>query len=209
MSRRTMQPRDKRAILMGALVLLPFALFLWVIRPYRASLAETQDALASERAALARERDAVATAQRNPQIQRIADSAMRAIRPRLFQAKDDVMAGAELASYLADVARGSRVWLEEASTGTAGAATEGVKKIRVEIRAESDLAGTLAFLQQLEHGPKLVQVDRLDVSRVARVDQGSEVLSIAATVSAYALSDSLPPAVGSARTVTLSGGTVR
>ena len=204
-----MQPRDRRAIAMGGLVLLPFALFLLVLRPYRASLADAQDALASERAALVRERDAVAAAQRNPQLQHVADSAMRALRPRLFQGKDDVMASAELASYVADVARNARVWLEEANTGTATQATENVRKIRVDIRAESDLAGTLAFLQQLERGAKLVQVDRIDVSRVARAEQGSEVLSIVATISAYAGSDALPAGAGNVGTVIMSGGTVR
>ncbi len=208
MSWRTMQSRDRRAIALGGVALLPFALFLLVVRPYRASLADAEDALTSERAALARERDAVATAQRNPRLQRVADSAMRAMRPRLFQGKDDVMASAELASYVADVARNARVWLEEANTGAAAPATEGVRKIRVDIRAESDLAGTLAFLHQLEHGAKLVQVDRIDVSRVARAEPGTEVLTIVATVSAFATRDSLPPVTG-AHAVTLSGGTVR
>src|SRR5262249_56921315 len=93
----------------GAVVLLPGLLFIWGVRPYRTALADARDQLATERATLARERAAIATARRNPQLQHVADSAMRAMRPRLFEGKDDVMASAELASYLAPVAHTSRL----------------------------------------------------------------------------------------------------
>ncbi len=133
------------------------------------------------------------TARQNPELQHIADSAMRAMRPRLFEGKDDVMASAELASYLGDVARKTRVWLQDASTRPAAPAAEGVRTLRVEIRAESDLLGTLMFLQALERGDKLVRVDRLDISRSrARRREGrAKTLSIAATISGFAVSESM------------------
>ncbi|HMA23749.1 MAG TPA: GspMb/PilO family protein, partial [Gemmatimonadaceae bacterium] len=141
------------------------------------------------------ERVAVATARHNPQLQRIADSAMRAMRPRLFEGKDDVMASAELASYVGDVARRARVWLQDAGTRPATPAAEGVRTLRVEIRAESDLQGTLLFLQGLERGDKLVRIDRLDISHAARSDEkDAEVLSITATISGFAVSDSMTTA---------------
>ena len=111
---------------------------------------------------------------------------MRAMRPRLFEGKDDVMASAELASYLGDVARTSRVWLQDASTRPAAPSADGVRTLRVEIRAESDLLGTLMFLQALERGDKLVRIDRLDISRTPRGDEKDvETLSIAATISGF------------------------
>jgi hypothetical protein len=144
---------------------------------------------------LARERAAVSTARHNPQLQHIADSAMRAMRPRLFEGKDDVMASAELASYVGDVAQRARVWLQDAGTRRASPAAEGVRTLRVEIRAESDLQGALLFLQGLERGDKLVRIDRLDISHSARSDEkDAEVLSIAATISGFAVSDSMTTA---------------
>src|SRR5581483_3969510 len=112
------------------------------------------------------------TARRNPQLQHIADSAMRVMRPRLFEGKDDVMASAELASYLGEVAQRVRVWLQDASTRPATPAAQGggVRSLHVEIRAESDLQGALMFLQALELGDKLIRIDRLDISRVPRDD---------------------------------------
>lgn len=186
----TMSARDRRAVMLGAIALLPGLLYVWAWRPYRAALDDTREQLATERATLARERAAIATAREHPELQHVADSAMRAMRPRLFEGKDDVMASAELASYLGEVAAESRVWLQDASTRPAVAATEGVRTLRVDIRGESDLRGTLRFLQALEHGDKLIRVERLDISRVARDDEETEVLSIAATIAGFAVAES-------------------
>jgi type II secretion system (T2SS) protein M len=186
-----MSARDRRAVIYGAIVLLPGLLYIWAWRPYRAALGDTRDQLAIEGAALARERAAVATARQNPRLQHIADSVMRAMRPRLFEGKDDVMASAELASYVGDVARKSRVWLQDAGTRPAAPASQGVRTLRVEIRAESDLVGALMFIQSLERGEKLVRIERLDISRAPRANENdSETLSIAATISGFAAGES-------------------
>ena len=186
----TMSARDRRAVLLGALALLPWLLYVWGVRPYMAALSDARDQLAAERATLGREQAAIEMARRNPQLQRVADSAMRAMRPRLFEGKDDVMASAELASYLGEVAQRARVWLQDASTRPASTTGDGgVRTLRVEIRAESDLLGTLMFLQALENGDKLIRIDRLDISRVPRDDQDTETLAIAATIAGFAVSD--------------------
>ena len=191
-----MSGRDRRAVVIGGLVLLPALFYIWGVRPYQAALSDARDQLATERATLARERTAIITARKNPQLQHIADSAMRVMRPRLFEGKDDVMASAELASYLGDVAQRARVWLQDASTRPATPAAQGggVRTLRVEIRAESDLRGTLKFLQALERGDKLIRIDRLDISRVPHDDKDVETLSIAATIAGFALSDALSTA---------------
>ena len=193
MKRRTMNARDRRAVLLGIGVLLPALLYIWGVRPYQAALSDARDQLATERATLARERAAILTARRNPQLQHIADSAMRVMRPRLFDGKDDVMASAELASYLGEVAQRARVWLQDASTRQS-TPTQGVRTLRVDIRAESDLQGTLMFLQALERGDKLIRIDRLDISRVPRDDKDVETLAITATIAGFALNDSVSTA---------------
>jgi hypothetical protein len=206
----TMAPRERRTVIIGALVLLPGLLFVYGVRPYRSALSDARDQLATERLALAREKAAIATARQNPELQHIADSAMHAMQPRLFEGKDDVMASAELAAYIGDLARGARVWLQDAGTRPATAAGDGVRTLRVEIRAESDLLGTLMFLQALERGEKLVRVDRLDISKSARGDEkDAETLSIVATVAGFAIGESsaAPPARPAARAS--SGGEVK
>lgn len=120
---------------------------------------------------------------------------MRAMRPRLFEGRDDVMASAELASYLGEVSRKARVWLQTANTRPASSSADGVRTLRVDIRAESDLLGTLMFLQALERGDKLIRIDRLDISRSPALDdEEGETLTIAATVAGFAVGDSVSTA---------------
>lgn len=183
-----MSSRDRRAVTWGAVVLVPALLFVFGIKPWLASLDDMRQQVATERDALARERSAIAAAREHPQLQQRADSAMRMTVPRLFVGRDDVMASAELATYLGDVARASRVWLQDAATRPATVLPSGVRSLRVEVRGESDLRGILSMLRALEAGSKLVRVDRLDIARVNRgVDDDSETLSLSATVTAFAL----------------------
>ena len=181
--------RDRRAILVGALIVLPALFFVWGVRPFLSSLDDARDLLAAERGALARERAAVLAAERNPELQRLADSLVRAVSPRLFAGQDDVIATAELVSHLGVIAEQSDVWLQTASTRPALIGASGVRTLQVELRAESDLRGVLAFLQALERGAKLVRVERLDVSVAPGTftDDGVEPVSVSATVVGYAL----------------------
>lgn len=191
-----MTPRDRRALLLGALILAPALFYIWGVRPYIAALDDTHQQLDAERDGLARERAAIAAARKNPELQHLADSAMRAAAPRLFEGRDDVMASAELAAYLGDVARARHVWLQDASTRPAVLSPSGVRTLRVEIRAESDLQGVLSLLQVLETGPKLVRVERLDITHQPNRSEegGAETLALSATISGFAIP---PEAAGS------------
>jgi hypothetical protein len=187
----TMSASDRRALFLGAVVLVPSLFYVFGFKPYRAALADVQQQLSVERDAYARERAAVSSAQRNPQMQHVADSAMQAMAPRLFAGRDDVMASAEVATYLGEVARASHVWLQDASTRPATALDGGVRALHVEIRGESDLRGILGFLKSLEGGGKLLRVQRLDISAQAgRSDQpGTETLALSASIVGYAIPD--------------------
>jgi len=180
--------RDRRAMLWGLAILVPSLGWVYALRPFRAALSDARDQVAVEREALARERSAILEASRNPARQRTADSAMHATEPRLFAGSNDVAASAELVAYLGDVAHDARIWLADAATRPAAALADGVRALRVEVRAESDFEGLLTFLQALERGGKLVRVERLDATRTARVgEEDIETLAISATVVGYAL----------------------
>jgi hypothetical protein len=196
MSEGKMSAKDRRAVVVGVSVIVAALLLVRGIPAYRGALTDTRDRLASERDALARERAAVTAASRNPQLQHLADSAMRAATPRLFEGRDDVMASAELVTYLSGLTRQNRVLLQDAQTRPATASPSGVRTLHVDIRAESDLRGILALLQALERGGKLVRIDRIDISRNPRgmSDPGMEVLSLAASLSAFALPGDAAPA---------------
>ena len=187
----TMSASDRRALMLGAAILVPSLFFVFVVKPYRAALADVRQQLAVERDAFAGERAAVSAAKRNPEMQHVADSSMQAMAPRLFAGRDDVMASAEVATYVGEVAHASHVWLQDASTRPATALDGGVRALHVEIRGESDLRGVLEFIKTLERGGKLIRVQRLDISsQPGRSDQpGTETLALSASIVGYAIPD--------------------
>ena len=77
--------RERRTVIGGATLVGVGLFFVWGVRPYRAALTGARDALTIESEALARERAAVASARQNPRLIQATDSAMRALRPRLFE----------------------------------------------------------------------------------------------------------------------------
>lgn len=194
----TMSASDRRALILGAAIVLPSLLFVFGVKPYRAALADVRQQLGVERDAYARERAAVSAAQRNPQMQHVADSAMQATAPRLFAGRDDVMASAEVATYLGETARSNHVWLQDASTRPATALDGGVRALHVEIRGESDLRGILGFLKAIENGAKIIRVQRLDISvQPGRSDEpGAETLALSASITGYAIPDASAAGTG-------------
>jgi hypothetical protein len=185
----TMSAADRRALFIGAVIVVPSLLFVFGVKPWSAALSDVRAQLSVERDAYSRERAAVSAAQRNPQMQHVADSAMQATAPRLFAGRDDVMASAEVATYLGETARANHVWLQEAATRPATALDGGVRALHVELRGESDLRGILGFLKTLESGGKLIHVQRLDISvQAGRSDEpGVETLALSASIVGYAI----------------------
>lgn len=193
MSAIRLSDRDRRALRLAALVLLPSLGWVYGVRPYMESLTGMRDQVVIERATLARERALLAERVRNPNAQGDLRKTALATAPRLFEGRDAVIASAELASYVTATAQRSRVNLQQAATRPMISTTPGVRMLRIEIRGESDLEGILTFLNALETGSKLIRFDKLDVSRApgrSIEEDGFETLSISATVSGFAVDDS-------------------
>lgn len=182
-----LKERERKVLLWGAIIAIPALLYTYGLKPMRASFADKKEQLEFERDALARERAAIAAAKRNPQLQHVADSLMQTTSQRLFSSSDDVMASAELGSYIGEVAGKHHFLLTTATTGAVPKTKSIVRTLSEDIRGESDLQGVLEFLQALEQGPKLVRVSRIDISRPTRDADDIETVLFAATVTAYAL----------------------
>lgn len=185
---------ERRTLRIGAMIGLPVLLYMFAVKPLWASLVDKRDQLELERTTLVRERAAIAAAKRNPQLQQIADSLMQFTRRRLFSGMDDVMASAELGSYISEIASQNHFLLTSATTGAVSKTKSVVRTLTEDIRGESDLQGILEFIQALEHGPKLVRISRIDMSRPTRDADDIETVLFAATVTAYALPAETPVA---------------
>lgn len=178
---------ERRTLKWGAIIGLPVLLYMFAVKPLYASLVDKREQLDLERTTLVRERAAIAAAKRNPLLQHIADSLMQITSQRLFSGADDVMASAELGSYIGDIAAKNHFLMTSATTGAVPRTRSTVRTLSEDIRGESDLQGILEFLQALEHGPKLVRVSRVDMSRPTRDADDIETVLFAATITAYAL----------------------
>ena len=174
-------------MLSGAAILLPFLLYIWGVRPYLSSLGEQRDQLLLQQTALARERALLAAADRGPIARHAADSLLASAGSRLFEGGDEAVAGGLLTSYLAGVARRSNVLMMEAAGRRVSTTPNGVRVIEVEIRAESDFAGIVDFLQALETGPKVVRMEQVNLTPGGDASGTGGVVRLRATVLGFGL----------------------
>ena len=182
-----LKERERKVLVWGAVIAVPILLFTFGVKPLWASLTDKQEQLELERTTLVRERAAIAAAKRNPELQHVADSLMQITSQRLFSGADDVMASAELGSYIGEIAGKNHVLMTSRTTAAVPKTKSTVRTLNQDIRGESDLQGILEFLQALEHGPKLVRISRVDMSRPTRDADDIETVLFAATITAYAL----------------------
>jgi hypothetical protein len=158
--------RDRRAIRIGTLVLLPALLWVGVVRPYRSLWGETQDRLDAERALLARERALLEGAAALPDSVREAGRQIAAARDRLVDAPTLELAEAELTSVLERLAAASRVLLEEMrgiEPPRSADRLPDLEPIRLAVRGQSDLNGVTAFLRRIEESRWLFRVEELSI----------------------------------------------
>ncbi|MEX0892841.1 MAG: type II secretion system protein GspM [Gemmatimonadota bacterium] len=158
--------RDRRALLLGAAVLLPALLWAGAVRPYTAALQDVRDRLSTERALLAREQGLVATAAELPARLTDAERLAAASGERLVRASNRPLAEAALTGTLEHVASASRVLLQGVrgvEPVDAPTAPAGVVAVQVAVQGESDVAGLTRFLHRIESSPLLMRVRALDV----------------------------------------------
>lgn len=161
---RGLSARDRRALLLGAAVLLPALLWLAVVRPYGAKLSELHEQIAAERSLLQRELQLLARGSALAEdVAKAEDAAARA-ELRLVRAPNTPLAEAELSSYLESVASLSRVLLNEMrgiELRRSEAFPASVRPIRLAVTGESDLIGVANFLNSLEGSPLLIRIREL------------------------------------------------
>lgn len=163
---RNLSPRDRRAVLLGALVLVPALLWVAAVQPYRAALADVRERTATERALLQREL-ALIDAGATPAIVMEMEARAQRAALRLVSAPNAPLAEAEVTGFLQELARLSRVLLQELRgvEDRRGRAEESapLRPIRLAVRGESDLEGVMTFLQRIESSPLLMRVTELSV----------------------------------------------
>lgn len=162
--------RDRRALLMGAIVTVPVLLWVGAVRPYRSALSEVRERITAERSLLAREQALIANADEMPDLLRAAAAGTERALRRLVDAQGAAAAEAEVTDYLEASASKSRVLLEEiraVAPGRHESIPEGLQPIRLAVSGESDLNGVAGLLRRIEEGTMLLQVSELTIEPTA------------------------------------------
>lgn len=179
-----MRPQDRRALAVGAIVLVALLGYSRLLKPALDQLAMERRGLSEQSALLARERALVAAAPALPRLQKEAAQVLAAQRARLF-AGDSVAATAELTSYVSQVATAAGVHLTTIEAGTPSTA-RGVTRLLADVRGEGSWRQVLAFVRVLEVSGQLVDVTSLRLERGARSGPlGGDMISISATLAGY------------------------
>lgn len=166
---RQLAPRDRRALLLGAGVMIPALSYALVVRPLRSTLADVQARIEAERSLLSRERTLLAKAPRFPIAIEEAEESARRFEERLLHASSTVLAEAELTEFLEEAAVRNRVLLEEIRSGALARGEEppaGLEVIRLHLTGESDLEGVLEFLDELEKARLVLRIRGLALDPV-------------------------------------------
>jgi hypothetical protein len=176
--RRTLTARDRRALLLGALVLAPVLLWSIVVRPWRDEVVRLEERLVAQRALLARER-ALLRGGGGPAI------AMPARDSALLDAPDADAAAAALASHVAELAVDAGLRVHETEAAEASSASGAIGEVALRLRAGGTLEATMRLLAELARGPRLVQVEELALEAGAEPGAESGVLGLEARVRGY------------------------
>jgi hypothetical protein len=192
---RSMNARDRRAIVVGLAVLVPVLLYTAVVRPYRAALHELRDRTATELALLERELALIASAPVLPAGVEAAQIRAQSAGMRLVRASNLPLAEAEVTGMLENIALLSSVLLQEmraVEPRTAGDVAASLRPLWLAVRGESDLEGVITFLQRIEGNPLLLRVIELSMEPVREGNSRTGdhrmtgVVQFAVTIEAFA-----------------------
>lgn len=190
--------RDRRALLLGATVVVPALLWAAVVEPYTAALREARAAYEAEYALWERETALLAAAGELPARLDSATAAASAARSRLVRAANEALAEEEVIRYLTLVATTNRVLLQEArgtDVAVDDGAAGGLRPVRLAVRGESDLRGVMTFLRSVEQSPMLLRVAGLTVSPASARSSREErngVLEFGVLIEAYSPAGGAP-----------------
>jgi len=165
---RALSNKDRRALLIGGLILIPPLLWIGVARPWMEAVAETRETVLQEAELLARERSLL---QRGPTLPSDLGEARLQLKrkgARLLQSGNAALAEAAIAKTIEEIARANNsLLLEVRSTGRPRGEPEppGLLPLRLNVRVESDFQGLLGFLHAMESDPLLIRLVGFSMDR--------------------------------------------
>ena len=183
----TLSTRDRRALRLGAWIALPVLAYTLLLRPMLDTIRLQRDQLTAERALLQAERDAAHRASTG-RVAGVGGAPGVLAADRLFEGRDDMVASAAFAAWLAEVTRGHELALEQLETRTVTREIAGLRTLHVDLVAEGDVEGVVRFLATLATERQLVRVETLALQPAPGGERagGTEPLVLQAALAAFA-----------------------
>lgn len=186
---RTLNPGDRRALLLGAACILGLTVaargipLWWALRADRRAEAAETMARAEELASILGTFDEAMDSLESRTAQ------LSALGPALVAGEAPAVAGSNVEALLAELARASLVRLDAVDIKVDTAGTRQLPLVTLEVQATADITGLSALLEALERGPALLAVRRLSVrsSSVEAAAAPTESLSVRLTVEGLGL----------------------
>lgn len=159
----SLPPRDRRALMVGALLLGPVFGWRFALAPYLHAEASAREARAAEAQALARMKGLVAAAPAFATASIAAERAGAAVDARLFENGPTGGAAASFLAYVQETADGASV---STTSLEALPATDSTRfdALVLHLRARASYDALVRFVGALEGGARIVRVDSLLVS---------------------------------------------
>jgi hypothetical protein len=168
--------RDRRALRLGLLLAVPVLAWVFVVRPYRSSLADLKAQVDAERGLLAREEAILASADRLPVRADEAAALVERAERRLVGGANVALVEGRVIDHLVDLSQASRVLLQEIrglQPVRRDVGSDAVQPVRLAVQAESDLNGVTRLLHSIEESPLLLRIEELSVEpQLTRPESG-------------------------------------
>ena len=171
-----LSPRDRRALVIGAIIVMPALAWAGVVQPWLGALEDLKGRLAVEQNLLAREHGILQEAPDLPALIEAARGETDRLEARLVRAENPATAEAEVSSRLERLARENRVLLQQVRSingSPPGSAPDGITPVYLSVSGESDFEGVLDFLHEVEQNQLLMKIDGITLEP-ASAGGGSE-----------------------------------
>jgi hypothetical protein len=182
-----MTPRDRRALLLGGLVIGGAVLGLRIL-PWSVRRAMGAHALLTERAALlARTRAELGSLPELRDSAAVLTRALLALAPQVLSGSSSAEAGADLSGRMNLAASRAPAKVERLDALPDSSASGRLGQVRVHAALETDIRGLVALIRAIDAGDEVLKLDELRVESPdpGGVNRGPEILKVEITVSGW------------------------
>jgi len=182
-----MTPRDRRALVIGGLVIAGAVLVLRVL-PWSVRRVSGAHALLQERAGLlARTREEMASLPTLRDSAAVLSQALIALAPQVLTGSTAVEASADLAGRINLAASRAPARVELVDPLPDSLATGRLGRVRVHAALETDVRGVIALIRAVDAGDEVLKLDELHVEAPdpGGTARGPEILKVEITVSGW------------------------